>query len=114
MGTNHKLVFFHPRIELEFYQDNEAYQEWIDYQNQLVDQYPQLLAMYDAEGNAVINTSDAYVLLAKKRQEATKAALEEKKAQAAVADNSDSSAAVCCYDRSGDMGCIQQHTQGLS
>lgn len=63
------------------FDSNEAYQEWIDYQNQLVDQYPQLLAMYDAEGNAVINTSDAYELLAKKRQEASKAALEEKKAQ---------------------------------
>lgn len=63
------------------FDSNESYQEWIDYQNQLVDQYPQLLAMYDAEGNAVINTSEAYVLLAQKRQEATKAALDEQKAQ---------------------------------
>ena len=61
------------------FDSNEAYQEWIDYQNQLVDQYPELLAMYDAEGNAVINTSEAYQLLADKRREAAVAALEESK-----------------------------------
>ena len=60
------------------FDSNEAYQEWIDYKNQLVDQYPELLAAYDAEGNAVIDTATAYQYLAEKRREAAALAKQEK------------------------------------
>ena len=38
---------------------SEAYQEWLDYVNQVASQYPQLISMYDAEGNAVLDMAAA-------------------------------------------------------
>ena len=63
------------------YDSNEAYQEWLDYVNQVASTYPQLISMYDSEGNAVINMAAAYDTLADSRSKAAQAALDAQEAQ---------------------------------
>ena len=47
-------------LEKAQYNSAEAYQELIDYRNQIADQFPDLVSGFDAEGNALINTTAAY------------------------------------------------------
>lgn len=54
------------------YTSNEAYEEYIEYQNTLADQYPQIVAAYDAQGNAVIDYASTYNVLAKSIANASK------------------------------------------
>ena len=61
-------------------ESNEAYQEWLDYVNQVANDYPQLISAYDAENNAVLDMAEAYSLLAESRAEASKKAKEARKA----------------------------------
>ena len=58
------------QLEEAQYSSAEAMQEYIEYRNQLAETYPNLLSGYDSEYNAVINTADAYELLANKINEA--------------------------------------------
>ena len=57
-------------------ESNEAYQEWLDYVNQIASNYPELISMYDSEGNAVINMAEAYEKLAQSRTKAAQASLD--------------------------------------
>lgn len=57
-------------------ESNEAYQEWLDYINQIASDYPELISMYDSEGNAVINMAEAYEKLAQSRTKAAQASLD--------------------------------------
>lgn len=58
---------------------NEAYQEWIDYQNEIADNYPQLISHLDGEGNAILDLSNSYDILANSRKLANQAAIEAQK-----------------------------------
>ena len=60
---------------------SEAYQEWLDYVNQVASQYPQLISMYDAEGNAVLDMAAAYQMLAQSRAKAAQEKLDQEKDQ---------------------------------
>ena len=52
------------------YTSNEAYEEYIEYQNTLADQYPQIVAAYDAQGNAILDYAATYTTLSEAIQTA--------------------------------------------
>ena len=54
------------QLEEVQYSSAEAMQDYIDYRNQLIETYPELLSGYDSEYNAIIETSKAYEILAQK------------------------------------------------
>lgn len=47
----------------------EEQEEYIKLSNEIVEQYPELLSYYDAEGNAIVNLGDAYEKLIEKKKE---------------------------------------------
>lgn len=57
-------------LEEAKYSSNEAYQEWLDYKQQIADSYPELIKSYTAEGEAVIDLGDAYIKLAEDKEKA--------------------------------------------
>ena len=67
------------KLEDARYDSNEAYQEWIDYQNEIADNYPQLISHLDGEGNAILDLSNSYDILANSRKLANQAAIEAQK-----------------------------------
>lgn len=42
------------------YESNEAYQEWLDLNNEIVEAYPELLSYIDSEGNAITGLTSSY------------------------------------------------------
>ena len=42
------------------YESNEAYQEWLDLNNEIVEAYPELLSYIDSEGNAITTLTSNY------------------------------------------------------
>lgn len=42
------------------YESNEAYQEWLDLNNKIVEAYPELLSYIDSEGNAITSLTSNY------------------------------------------------------
>ena len=47
---------------------NEAYQEWLDLNNEIASVYPSLISSMDAEGNYVVSLGDAYEKLVKEKK----------------------------------------------
>lgn len=45
------------------YESNEAYEEWIKYNQQIISDYPQLATTYDSQGNLVANLAEKYDIL---------------------------------------------------
>lgn len=58
------------------YDSTEAREKYIEASNKLAEDLPELVSHYDEEGNAVLDLTNAYTLLANKRKEANDAATE--------------------------------------
>ncbi len=63
------------------YESNEAYEEWIKYNQQIVSDYPELAATYDSQGNLVVDLAGKYDVLRESADMAYKA--QKKNSQAA-------------------------------
>ena len=59
----------------------EAYQEWLDYNNQMASSYPELISYIDSEGNAIIDLAASYESLESARIAAAQAATDAVNAQ---------------------------------
>lgn len=69
---------------------NEAYQEWLNLNNDIAEKYPELLSYIDSEGNYIVNLDAAYESLLKhKTQVYNNDFRQNAKAQIASAFNSD-------------------------
>lgn len=58
-------------------QNAESHEEWLSINAQIVEQYPELLSHYDAEGNAIAKLGDAYDNLRARKEEVYSTALRE-------------------------------------
>ena len=76
------------QLEEAQYTSNEAMEEYINYRNQLAEQFPELVSGYDGEYNAIINLADGYDTLADKIRAAIDAEEKEKKEQVEKAKTS--------------------------
>lgn len=63
------------------YESNEAYDEWIKYNQQIINDYPQLATTYDSQGNLVVDLAGKYDSLRESANAAYKA--QKKNSQAA-------------------------------
>lgn len=61
------------------YDSTEAYQDYIDYMNQLGDSHSELISRLDAEGNSVIELKDVYQQLIHTRAQLTEEELKQRK-----------------------------------
>lgn len=61
-------------LEKAQHDSTEARKEYIEMSNQIAEQHPELVSGYDNEGNAIIDLSHSYEVLAKAREEAANAA----------------------------------------
>ena len=52
------------------YESNEAYEDWITYNEQLISQYPDIAYTYDEQGNKILNLADNYLTLRNNAEEA--------------------------------------------
>ena len=55
------------------YESNEAYEEWIKYNQQIINDYPQLATTYDSQGNLVADLAGRYDALRESAEAAYKA-----------------------------------------
>lgn len=63
------------------YESNEAYEEWISYNQQIISNYPELATTYDSQGNLVVDLAGKYDTLRESADLAYKA--QKKNSQAA-------------------------------
>jgi TP901 family phage tail tape measure protein len=42
------------------YESNEAYEEWINYNQQIINDYPELATTYDSQGNLIVKLAEKY------------------------------------------------------
>ena len=63
-------------LEKKQYDGAEAKEAFLKSSNDIAEQFPELISGYDAEGNAIVDLTNKYELLALKRSEAAKAGLE--------------------------------------
>lgn len=45
------------------YESNEAYEEWISYNQQIISDYPELATTYDSQGNLIVKLAEKYDVL---------------------------------------------------
>ena len=55
------------------YNSDEAYQEWLDLNNEIASKYPELISSIDNEGNALVTLTGSYDALSKARLKASEA-----------------------------------------
>lgn len=57
------------------YESNEAYNEWISYNKQLISQYPGVEVIYNAQGDAILQLADNFDILKQSAENAYKASV---------------------------------------
>ena len=89
------------------YESNEAQQDYIDAENNLIDAYPQVIAAFDAKGQAIVDYTKAYSNLYTSIEKTTTAELEYQKLQAQLAEARYKQA-----QKNVDEKIIEYYTQG--
>ena len=56
------------------YESNEAYEDWINYNQQLISQYPEIAYTYDEQGNKILSLAENYLTLKDNAEQAYEAA----------------------------------------
>jgi TP901 family phage tail tape measure protein len=56
------------------YENNEAYEDWINYNQQLISQYPEIAYTYDEQGNKILSLAENYLTLKNNAEKAYEAA----------------------------------------
>ena len=55
------------------YESNEAYEDWINYNQQLISQYPEIAYTYDEQGNKILSLAENYLTLKNNAEKAYEA-----------------------------------------